>query len=106
MFGRQLSPRGGSAAKRAAQTMTVDKIVIVTRKTALEELVLRLNSREQARFYLQQIGIAFDEYERADAQYHRSLDELRRQLPPGIKQKFIDRDLLQIEACLLARVQA
>ena len=94
MFGRQLSPRGGSAAKRAAQTMTVDKIVIVTRKTALEELVLRLNSREQARFYLQQIGIAFDEYERADVQYHRSFDELRRQLPPGIKQQFIDRDLL------------
>jgi NAD kinase len=73
--------------------MNVEKIVVVTKKTALQELVLRLNSREQARFYLEQAGVSFAEYEQADAQYERSLEALRRQMPP-IRRQFIDRDLL------------
>ena len=54
--------------------MSIEKIVVVTKKTALEELVLRLNSRSQARFYLEQNGVAFEEYERSDAQYQRSIE--------------------------------
>ena len=33
-----------------------DKLVIVTRKTALEELVERFNTRDQARFYIEHMG--------------------------------------------------
>ena len=33
-----------------------DKIVVITRMTALEELIERLNSREQARFYIEHMG--------------------------------------------------
>ena len=37
-----------------------DKVVLVTRKTALEELVERYNSRDNARFMLTNRGAPFD----------------------------------------------
>ncbi len=74
--------------------MNIDKIVVVTKKTPLEELVLRLNSVGQARFYLEQNGVAFAEYEQSDAQHRRSVEALTRQLPRDLKQQVIDRDLL------------
>lgn len=72
----------------------IERIVVVTKKTALEELVLRLNSREQARFYLEQNRVPFDEYEQADQQYQRALNEIAKQLPRTLKQQFIERDFL------------
>jgi hypothetical protein len=74
--------------------MQIDKVVIVTKKTPLAELVLRLNSVGQARFYLEQNGISFAEYEQVDASYQRALDTLVRQLPRDLKRQVIDRDLL------------
>jgi len=71
-----------------------EKIVLVTKKTPLEELVNRLNSKAQAKFYLEQNQVSFAEYEQADTQYQRAVDLVRRQLPRGVKQQFIDRDLL------------
>lgn len=72
----------------------IETIVVVTRRTQLEELVLRMNSKAQARFYLEQNGVPFAEYEQADAQYRRSVELVLRQLPRGIKRQIIDRDLL------------
>src|SRR5579884_3515634 len=72
----------------------IERIVIVTKKTALEELVYRLNSRDQARFYLEQNQVSFSEYEQADAQYQRALSVIKQQLPRSLKQQFIDRDFL------------
>lgn len=74
--------------------MDIEKIVIITRKTALEELVYRLNSRDQARFYLEQNGVAFAEYEQADARYGRAVAAIRAQLPRTIKHQVLDRDFL------------
>jgi len=71
-----------------------EKIVVITKKTPLEELVNRLNSKAQAKFYLEQNQVSFVEYEQANAQYQRAVDLVRRQLPRGVKQQFIDRDLL------------
>ena len=36
-----------------------ENIVIITRKTALEELVERFNTREKARFYVEHLGTSF-----------------------------------------------
>ncbi|GHO51795.1 NAD(+)/NADH kinase [Ktedonobacter robiniae] len=72
----------------------IERIVVVTRKTALEELVQRMNSWAQARFYLEQNQVAFSEYEQADAQYRRAVDFVRQHLPSTVKQHFIDRDFL------------
>lgn len=74
--------------------MSIDKIVIVTKRTPLEELTERLNTRAQARFYLEQNGVPFTEYEQADAQYHRAVAALQAQLPRGVKQVQIERALL------------
>lgn len=74
--------------------VAIERIVMVTRKTALEELVYRMNSREQARFYLEQNQISFTEYEQSDAQYQRAVDYVKQQLPTNIKQHVIDRDFL------------
>ena len=71
-----------------------DKIVVVTRKTRLEDLVARFNSRAQAKFYIEHAGGEFSEYEREDETYHRSLDELRRSLDLGLKLQVIDRSFV------------
>lgn len=74
--------------------MQIEKIVVVTKKTSLEALVERLNSRAQAQFYLEQNGVAFTEYEQADSAYQRSIAALRAQLPRSMKHQFIERDHL------------
>ena len=71
-----------------------DKIVVVTRKTRLEDLVARFNSRAQAKFYIEHAGGDFTEYEREDGTYHRSLDELRKSLDLGLKLQVIDRSFV------------
>jgi NAD kinase len=85
--------QAGGVAPPAAEP-GIEKIVVVTKKTALEELILRLNTRAQARFYLEQNGVSFAEYEAADAQYHRALDAAQHALPAGVARQTIDRDLL------------
>ncbi len=41
----------------------MDKIVVITRRTRLEELVDRFNTLPQAKFYIQHMGLDFSEYE-------------------------------------------
>ena len=72
----------------------INRIVIITKKTALEELTYRLNTREQAQFYLEQNQISFAEYARSDTVYQQAVQSIRQQLPRAIKQQFIDREFL------------
>jgi NAD kinase len=71
-----------------------EKIVVITRKTALEELVERFNTKEQARFYLEHMGVSFADYETAHQVYHRALAALKASLPGGVRVQFIDRSFL------------
>jgi len=71
-----------------------EKIVVVTQKTALEELVERYNTRDQARFYLEHMGISFAEYQAAHDQYHSSLTLLKSYLPPKMRTQMIERSFL------------
>jgi NAD kinase len=73
-----------------------EKIVVVTRKTRLEELIERFNSREQARFYIEHMGADFTDYEREHNTYQQALAELRRRLAGlnGLKTQFIERAFL------------
>jgi NAD kinase len=71
-----------------------EKVVVVTKKTALEELVERLNSRRQAQFYIEHMGGRFDEYEAAHDAYHAAADLLRESLPEGVRSQWIDRSFL------------
>ena len=72
----------------------IERIVVVTKKTQLGELVNRLNSKSQAKFYLEQNQVSFNDYEQSDAQYQQAIQTMKQQLPRTIKQQFIDREFL------------
>ncbi len=68
-----------------------DKIVLVTRKTRLEELVERFNTRKQAKFYIEHMGLDFSDYEQEHEVYADALRRLKRDLGDlGRKLQFID----------------
>src|SRR6266849_675022 len=69
-----------------------DKIVIVTLKTRIEELIERFNTREQAKFYIEHMGLNFADYEREHDIYTKAVHRLRRDLD-GLtpKMQVIDR---------------
>ena len=71
-----------------------DKIIVVTRKTPLEELIERFNSRAQAKFYIEHSGAQFQDYEEEHDAYHRSLDVLKRSLPRHPPSQWIERSFL------------
>jgi NAD kinase len=74
--------------------MDHEKIVLVTRKTRLEELVARFNTRAQAQFYIEHSGGDFAMYEREHATYHAALGTLRQRLHRLTKVQVIERGYL------------
>lgn len=74
---------------------TFEKIVVVTKKTRLEELVERFNTVGQAKFYLERSGDDFGVYQREHDRYKRSYERLRSEVDSlAMKQQWIDRALL------------
>jgi NAD kinase len=71
-----------------------EKIVLVTRKTRLAELVERFNTLAQAKFYIEHAGGDFREYQLEDDAYRRSAEIVRRSLEVGLKFQEIDRGLV------------
>ncbi|HEX8162856.1 MAG TPA: hypothetical protein VF538_13380 [Pyrinomonadaceae bacterium] len=55
--------------------LTENKLVLVTRQTRLEELVVRFNTVAQAKFYVEHLGADFSDYEREHARYRRAAAE-------------------------------
>src|SRR5215470_4193983 len=70
---------------------SLEKIVMVVRKTRLEELIERFGTRGQAKFYLEQSGDDYGAYVEEDDVQRRSLDDLRRSLELGLKVQQVDR---------------
>jgi NAD kinase len=70
------------------------KLIVVTRKTRLQTLVERFNTRSQAKFYIEHAGGDFADYEREDEAYQRSLDVIRRSLDFELPQQLVDRSLV------------
>lgn len=71
-----------------------NKTVMVTRKTRLEELIERFNTRSQAKFYIEHAGGDFADYEKEDDAYRRALEAVHNSLDFGIPQLRIDRSLV------------
>lgn len=71
-----------------------EKLVIVTRRTRLEELIARFNTPGQARFYIEHAGGDFREYELEHDAYQRALEQVRREVEFGLPRQFLDRGLL------------
>ena len=71
-----------------------EKLVVVTRRTRLEELVDRFNTRGQAKFYIERAGSSFADYEAEHEAYHRALVLVRRELDLGLPRQLLDRSLV------------
>lgn len=82
------------AIERSAGQAGYEKIVLITRKTRLSELVERFNTRAQAKFYIEHSGGDFAEYEAEAEAYMKSLDTVRNSIEIGLKIQAVDRGLL------------
>jgi NAD kinase len=71
-----------------------DKLVVITRKTALEELIERFNTRDQACFYIEHMGGNFASYQSAHDAYHAAIAFIRQAIPRGLRVQWIDRSFL------------
>ncbi|GHT83250.1 hypothetical protein AGMMS49543_09990 [Betaproteobacteria bacterium] len=56
------------------------RIVVITRETRLEKVLVSQNTLSQARFYIKQLGGDFDEYEEEHRQYNASLQQTRQEV--------------------------
>lgn len=72
----------------------LEKIVVITQKTALEELIERFGTAGQAKFYVEHQGSSFAGYQAAHDAYHSALDTLRHSLPAGVRCQFVERSFL------------
>jgi hypothetical protein len=74
--------------------MPYERLVLITRRTRLEELIDRFNTRGQAKFYIEHAGGDFAEYEREHDAYRKALDRVRRELDLGLPLQVLDRPLV------------
>lgn len=70
------------------------RCVLVTRRTRLEDLVLRHNTLAQARFYVEHLGADFGDYLAENEAYARSLHTVVRALATWGRYQIVDRQLL------------
>jgi NAD kinase len=70
------------------------KVVLVTRRTRLEELLLRFVTLEQARFYVEHLGADFGDYEAEHATYRSALAAVKARLEQHGRYQLLDRQLL------------
>jgi NAD kinase len=71
-----------------------EKIILITRKTRLDELVERFNTRAQAQFYIEHAGGDFLGYVAEHDAYQRSFELVRRSIEAGLKIQVMDRSLV------------
>jgi NAD kinase len=55
--------------------LTENKIVLVTRRTRLDELIARFNTLGQAKFYVEHLGADFGDYVKEQERYHQAVTE-------------------------------
>ncbi|MBD3191055.1 MAG: sugar kinase [Candidatus Heimdallarchaeota archaeon] len=72
----------------------IEKIVIITKQTRLEELIHRFGTKDQAKFYIEHMGGDFQIYQEDHDQYYRSLEQLKRLIPSQIKYQIVERSFI------------
>lgn len=70
------------------------KIVLIRRRTRLEELVSRYNTLEQARFYIEHLGSDFTDYVKEDETYKSVLSSATAALSGAGRLHVVDREYL------------
>ncbi|OUD13914.1 sugar kinase [Thioflexithrix psekupsensis] len=71
-----------------------DYAIIVKSKTRLELLIERFNTKGQAKFYIENLGGDFSEYEREHDTFYEALNCVQKDLSTVLKNKIIDKAYL------------
>lgn len=71
-----------------------NKIILVTRKTRLEELIAKYNTVSQAKFYVEHLGADFSDYTAEHEQYQASVRQLEASLQQAGRVQNVDRSFL------------
>lgn len=74
--------------------LTERKIILVTRRTRLDDLLYRYNTVEQARFYVESLGADFEDYLKEDRVYKQQLDRAEEMLAALGRVQRIERHFL------------
>lgn len=72
----------------------MNKVVLVTRRTRLQELISKYNTMEQAKFYIEHLGADFSDYINEDKKYQQAVEEVIRTAENYARLQRIDRDFL------------
>lgn len=70
---------------------TENKVVIITRKTRLDEVIVRFNTLDQAKFYVESLGADFTDYQAEDQVYKRSVADIEQDLQKIARVQVIER---------------
>src|SRR6266568_5064126 len=71
-----------------------NKIVLIVRKTRLDELIARFNTESQARFYVEHLGADFSDYKREHEKYKASVQDAQRLLSRLGRLQTVDREFI------------
>lgn len=74
--------------------LTENKIILITRKTRLENLIVRYNTIQQAQFYIENLGSDFSDYINEDKQYKEVVAYIIQTLETLAYVQVVDRDFL------------
>jgi NAD kinase len=75
-----------------SERLTENKIVLVKRRTRLEDLVARYNTVAQAKFYIEHMGSDFSDYISEDEKYKKAIAEAQSQLESLGRVQVVDRE--------------
>ena len=76
------------------QPASENKVVLVVRRTRLDELITRFNTEDQARFYVEHLGADFSDYKREDVTYKNTVSEIGKIISRQSRMQILDRDYL------------
>lgn len=74
--------------------LTENKIILVRRKTRLDELIRRFNTIEQAKFYIEHLGADFSDYLAEHKQYNKTINQAAEIISRLCRLQILDRDFL------------
>jgi len=73
---------------------TENKIVLIVRKTRLDELIARFNTEDQARFYVEHLGADFSDYQAEDGAYKQAVRDAETILATLGRLQVVDRSFI------------
>lgn len=74
------------------ERLTENKIILVKRRTRLEELIARYNTIAQAKFYIEHMGSDFSDYITEDERYKKAISKAHSQLEALGRVQVVDRE--------------